>query len=197
MSVAPVTADAAATAYAPDAATPYTVAEHMPAVLYNNSPADISPADLLPELFGHCHSPTRLHHATDPPSPRGTGSPVSGGPLTPASDLIYGTGGCSNNGSATNLGANEAAAAANGGSGAGSPSLDETRRALEVVWNFFQHQPLEPHEFAVMGKLMEKLKLHGSVHQQHQHQQSAAAVELNRADLVRIAESIMLARGGE
>ena len=198
MSAAPATADApAGTAY--DAATPYTVAEHMPAVLqYNSSPADISPADLLPELFGHCHSPTRQHHhspgATNPPSPRGTGSPASGGPLTPASDLIYGTGG-SANASATSLaGIKDGGAAGAAGTGANSPSLDETRRALEVVWNFFQHQPLEPHEFAVMGKLMEKLKLHGS-HVHHRHHQASAAVELNPADLVRIADALMLARG--
>jgi hypothetical protein len=204
MSAAPAAADApAGTAY--DAApTPYAVAEHMPAVLqYNSSPADISPADLLPELFGHCHSPTRAHHhspgATNPPSPRGTGSPPSGGPLTPSSDLIYGTGG-SANGSATNLAAMAAAGVqdAGGAGGAHSPSLDETRRALEVVWNFFQHQPLEPHEFAVMGKLMEKLKLHGSVtQQQYRHHQGAGPVELNPADLVRIADALMLARGGE
>jgi Tc5 transposase DNA-binding domain len=43
-----------------------------------------------------------------------------------------------------------------------SPSLDETRRALEVVWSFFsnQQQVLEPDEFVVMNKLMDKLKLH-------------------------------------
>jgi hypothetical protein len=43
-----------------------------------------------------------------------------------------------------------------------SPSLDDTRRALEVVMNFFQHQPsgfVEPQEYVVMGKLMEKLKI--------------------------------------
>jgi hypothetical protein len=196
MSGAPATADApAGTAY--DAADPYSIAEHMPAVLqYSGSPADISPADLLPELFGHCHSPTRPHHhhspgATNPPSPRGTGSPTSGGPLTPSSDLIYGTGG-SANASATNLAGMKDAAAAAAAQG-NSPSLDETRRALEVVWNFFQHQPLEPHEFAVMGKLMEKLKLHGA--HAHHHHHVPSAVELNPADLMRIADALISARG--
>jgi hypothetical protein len=45
----------------------------------------------------------------------------------------------------------------------GSPSIDETRRALEVVWTFFsqqhQHVGLEPDEYVVMNRLMEKLKL--------------------------------------
>jgi hypothetical protein len=42
-----------------------------------------------------------------------------------------------------------------------SPSLDETRRALEVVWSFFsnRHQSLAPEEVAAMGSLMDKLKL--------------------------------------
>jgi hypothetical protein len=43
-----------------------------------------------------------------------------------------------------------------------SPTLEDTRRALEVVMNFFQHQPngvVEPQEYMVMGKLMEKLKI--------------------------------------
>lgn len=47
----------------------------------------------------------------------------------------------------------------------GSPSLEDTRRALEVVMNFFQlQQPglVEPQEYVMMGKLMEKLKLHPS-----------------------------------
>jgi hypothetical protein len=47
-------------------------------------------------------------------------------------------------------------------SGSGAPSVAETQRALQVVWNFFQHQPLEPEEYVMMGKLMEKLKLHQS-----------------------------------
>jgi hypothetical protein len=54
--------------------------------------------------------------------------------------------------------------AAGGGS---APSVQETQRALQVVWNFFQHQPLEPEEYVMMGKLMEKLKLH--------HQSSAVS----------------------
>jgi Tc5 transposase DNA-binding domain len=43
-----------------------------------------------------------------------------------------------------------------------SPTLEDTRRALEVVMNFFQHQPngvVEPQEYMVMGKLMEKLNI--------------------------------------
>lgn len=42
-----------------------------------------------------------------------------------------------------------------------SPTPDDTRRALEVVMNFFQHQSagLEPQEFILIGKLMEKLKV--------------------------------------
>lgn len=46
-----------------------------------------------------------------------------------------------------------------------SPSLEDTKRALEVVMNFFQiQQPgfVEPQEYVMMGKLMEKLKLHPS-----------------------------------
>jgi hypothetical protein len=86
-----------------------------------------------------------------------------------------------------------AAAAAAAAAQGNSPSLDETRRALEVVWNFFQHQPLEPHEFAVMGKLMEKLKLHGA--HAHHHHHVPSAVELNPADLMRIADALISARG--
>jgi hypothetical protein len=44
----------------------------------------------------------------------------------------------------------------------GSPTQDEARRALDLVWSFFQSQPagiLEPDEYATMGKLMVKLKL--------------------------------------
>lgn len=43
-----------------------------------------------------------------------------------------------------------------------SPSQEDARRALEVVINFFQHQPqgfVEPQDFLTIGKLMEKLKL--------------------------------------
>jgi hypothetical protein len=48
----------------------------------------------------------------------------------------------------------------------GSPSQDEARRALELVMNFFQAQPtgvVDPQEYITMGKLMEKLKVQGSV----------------------------------
>jgi hypothetical protein len=48
-----------------------------------------------------------------------------------------------------------------------SPSLEDTKRALEVVMNFFQNQPsgfVEPQEYVMMGKLMEKLQL-----RHHQH----------------------------
>ena len=45
-----------------------------------------------------------------------------------------------------------------------SPSQDEARRALELVIQFFHHQPtgfVDPQEYYTMGKLMEKLKVHG------------------------------------
>ena len=44
----------------------------------------------------------------------------------------------------------------------GSPTQDDARQALDLVWNFFQNQPagiLEPDEYATIGKLMVKLKL--------------------------------------
>jgi len=47
----------------------------------------------------------------------------------------------------------------------GSPTLEETRRALEVVMSYLQHQPsitVEPKELITMGGLMERLKLQGS-----------------------------------
>ncbi|KAF2738711.1 CenpB-DNA-bind-domain-containing protein [Polyplosphaeria fusca] len=43
-----------------------------------------------------------------------------------------------------------------------TPSQEEARRALELVMNFFQHQPngfVEPQEYVMIGKLMEKLKI--------------------------------------
>jgi hypothetical protein len=46
-----------------------------------------------------------------------------------------------------------------------SPSLEETRRALEVVMSYLQHQPeisVEAKELMMMGSLMERLRLHGS-----------------------------------
>lgn len=49
--------------------------------------------------------------------------------------------------------------------GPGSPTLDETRRALEVVMSYLQHQPqisVEPKELIFMGSLMERLRLQGS-----------------------------------
>ena len=48
----------------------------------------------------------------------------------------------------------------------GSPSQDDARRALELVMNYFQNQPtgvVDPQEYIMMGKLMEKLKVQGSV----------------------------------
>ena len=48
----------------------------------------------------------------------------------------------------------------------GPPSQDEARRALELVMSFFQSQPsgvVDPQEYITMGKLMEKLKVQGSV----------------------------------
>ena len=48
----------------------------------------------------------------------------------------------------------------------GPPSQDEARRALELVMNFFQNQPsgvIDPQEYITMGKLMEKLKVQGSI----------------------------------
>ena len=47
-------------------------------------------------------------------------------------------------------------------SSVGSPTQDDARRALDLVWSFFQAQPagiLEPDEYATIGKLMVKLKL--------------------------------------
>lgn len=43
--------------------------------------------------------------------------------------------------------------------------MEETRRALEVVMSYLQHQPsitVEPKELITMGGLMERLKLQGS-----------------------------------
>lgn len=47
------------------------------------------------------------------------------------------------------------------GSTPGSPTQDEARRALELVMNYFQHQPsgLAAQEYITMGKLMERLEL--------------------------------------
>lgn len=43
----------------------------------------------------------------------------------------------------------------------GSPTQDEARRALELVMNYFQHQPtgLAPQDCVAIGKLMERLEL--------------------------------------
>lgn len=43
----------------------------------------------------------------------------------------------------------------------GSPTQDEARRALELVLNYFDHQPagLATHEYLTMGRLMERLDL--------------------------------------
>lgn len=42
------------------------------------------------------------------------------------------------------------------------PSQDEARRAMETVMAFFQNRPsLDPQEYMLIGKLMEKLKLQG------------------------------------
>ena len=50
-------------------------------------------------------------------------------------------------------------------SSVGSPTQDDARRALDLVWSFFQNQPagiLEPDEYATIGKLMVKLRVsHG------------------------------------
>ncbi|MCJ1439913.1 MAG: hypothetical protein MMC23_000394 [Stictis urceolatum] len=46
------------------------------------------------------------------------------------------------------------------------PSQDEARRALELVMSFFQSQPsgvVDPQEYITMGRLMEKLKVQGSI----------------------------------
>ncbi|KAJ5084597.1 hypothetical protein NUU61_009176 [Penicillium alfredii] len=47
------------------------------------------------------------------------------------------------------------------GSPPGSPTQDEARRALELVMNYFQHQPagLAAQEYVTIGKLMERLEL--------------------------------------
>jgi hypothetical protein len=45
-----------------------------------------------------------------------------------------------------------------------APTPDDARRALEVVMAFFQQQPsgfVDAHEYMAIGKLMEKLRLHG------------------------------------
>jgi hypothetical protein len=43
----------------------------------------------------------------------------------------------------------------------GSPTQDEARRALELVMNYFEHQPtgLGAQEYVTIGKLMERLEL--------------------------------------
>jgi hypothetical protein len=43
----------------------------------------------------------------------------------------------------------------------GSPTQDEARQALELVMNYFQHQPagLQAQEYVTIGKLMERLEL--------------------------------------
>ena len=46
------------------------------------------------------------------------------------------------------------------------PSQDDARRALELVMQFFKHQPtgvVDAEEYMTMGKLMEKLKVQGNV----------------------------------
>ena len=46
------------------------------------------------------------------------------------------------------------------------PSQDEARQAMELVMTFFKHQPhgmVDAQEYIIMSKLMEKLKLHGSI----------------------------------
>lgn len=47
------------------------------------------------------------------------------------------------------------------GSAPDSPTQDEARRALELVMNYFQHQPsgLAAQEYVTIGKLMERLEL--------------------------------------
>lgn len=48
----------------------------------------------------------------------------------------------------------------------GSPTQDEARRALELVMNYFQHQPsgLAAQEYVTIGKLMERLDLAKAQH---------------------------------
>ena len=43
----------------------------------------------------------------------------------------------------------------------GTPTLDEARRALQLIVNYFQHQTtdLYPQEYVTIGKLMERLDL--------------------------------------
>jgi hypothetical protein len=44
----------------------------------------------------------------------------------------------------------------------GSPTQEDARRALDLVWSFFQNQPAGILEYAIIGKLMVKLKFsHG------------------------------------
>jgi hypothetical protein len=88
--------------------------------------------------------PTTSMHPPPPPlipSPQSMGHGHHSSPITPSSAISSHAG--------------------------GNPSLEDTKRALEVVMNFFQNQsngPLEPQEYMMMGKLMEKLRLH---HPQH------------------------------
>jgi hypothetical protein len=95
-----------------------------------------------PQPMGHNHHPSpqpmgHNHH----PSPQPMGHNHHSSPITPSSAI------------SSQLG--------------GSPSLDETKRALEVVMHFFQNQPsgfVEPQEYVMMGKLMEKLQLRHHPH---------------------------------
>jgi hypothetical protein len=51
-----------------------------------------------------------------------------------------------------------------------TPSQEEAARALEVVMSFFQQQPhgfVEPQEYVMIGKLMEKLKIKRSSESLH------------------------------
>ena len=51
-------------------------------------------------------------------------------------------------------------------SSASPPTQDDARKALEVVMSFFQQQPdgiVDAQEYITMGKLMEKLKVQGSI----------------------------------
>jgi hypothetical protein len=80
-------------------------------------------------------------------------------PLSPHYGLPVSSEGISLHGLPSLVTSSSPSSAVGGGS---QPSVQETQRALQVVWNFFQHQPLEPEEYVMMGKLMEKLKLHQS-----------------------------------
>ena len=97
---------------------------------------------------------SELHHVSSQP-PSNVHSPIQGSPavMAPPPNPLN-TGSSANNSTLS--------------SPVTLPSQDEARRALELVMTFFQSQPsgaVDPQEYITMGKLMEKLKVHGPVGQ--------------------------------